>query len=143
MKEHFKDDKTAFVFTSDHGMSKLGNHGDGEPDNTRTPLVVWGSGVRSPRAVGDSRGRSVSQEKGDQDQEWRLEERAKDQYFRGWGELDEVWREDVEQGDITPLMVSCSSQGSKGNKACLPAIVSPSIFQSLGFSFVLAATCQF
>lgn len=64
-------------------MSSLGNHGDGHPDNTRTPLVVWGKGVR-PR------------------EDWE-EPANHDEYSKDWG-LNGV-RRDVEQADVAPLMV--------------------------------------
>ncbi|GAA6047864.1 hypothetical protein JCM3770_004680 [Rhodotorula araucariae] len=81
--EFYGDDgQTAFVFTADHGMSALGNHGDGHPDNTRTPLVVWGKGVR-PRP------------------DWE-EPALHDDYSKDWG-LRGV-RRDVEQADVAALM---------------------------------------
>ncbi|GMT28583.1 hypothetical protein PFISCL1PPCAC_19880 [Pristionchus fissidentatus] len=44
--EVFGDNKTAFIFTSDHGMTDWGSHGGGSEVETQTPLVIWGSGVR-------------------------------------------------------------------------------------------------
>ena len=29
LEDFYKDDATSFVFTADHGMSRIGNHGDG------------------------------------------------------------------------------------------------------------------
>lgn len=85
-REYFDDERTTFLFTADHGMSRKGNHGDGDPDNTRTPLVAWGAGV--PRARRLSRRRFVPTP-----------------YDQNWG-LDHFARTDVEQADLTPLMAS-------------------------------------
>ena len=29
LSDFYKDDHTSFIFTADHGMSAIGNHGDG------------------------------------------------------------------------------------------------------------------
>ncbi|GAA5896573.1 mannose-ethanolamine phosphotransferase MCD4 [Sporobolomyces salmoneus] len=89
------DGETSFVFTADHGMSSLGNHGDGHPDNTRTPLVVWGKGVRT---------------RGD----WEEPENHSD-YSRDWG-LKGV-RRDVEQADVAPLMATLAGLSIPANSA--------------------------
>lgn len=83
VNDFYKDDKTAWVFTADHGMSDWGSHGDGHPDNTRTPLIAWGAGVASP------------------DKETPV---GHDEFSIPW-ELNSVKRVDVEQADIASLMV--------------------------------------
>ncbi|KAA1466912.1 PigN-domain-containing protein [Dentipellis sp. KUC8613] len=81
------DDETSFIFTADHGMSRIGNHGDGDPDNTRTPLIAWGAGVRGP--LPSHPAESESQEA--------------DAYAGPWG-LAHLARRDVEQADVAALM---------------------------------------
>ncbi|DAA76968.1 TPA_exp: Uncharacterized protein A8136_6734 [Trichophyton benhamiae CBS 112371] len=82
----YDDDKTAFIFTADHGMSDWGSHGDGHPDNTRTPLIAWGSGVAKPRTA--KSGKAPGHEDG---------------FSSDW-QLDHVYRHDVAQADIAALM---------------------------------------
>ena len=81
------DDQTAWVFTADHGMSDWGSHGDGHPDNTRTPLVSWGPGIRKPVITTD-----------------RLQMApGHDDLSSDWG-FDHIRRVDVSQADIAALM---------------------------------------
>lgn len=84
--EFYNDDKTAFVFTADHGMSDWGSHGDGHPDNTRTPLIAWGSGVATP--LKNETGLALGHEDG---------------FSHDWN-LDEIVRHDVDQADVAALM---------------------------------------
>ena len=86
INDFYGDDRTAFVFTADHGMSDWGSHGDGHPDNTRTPLVAWGAGVKRP--VISRRGRAPGHEDG---------------FSSDWG-LEHVARRDVDQADVAALM---------------------------------------
>ncbi|KAG6917063.1 hypothetical protein DXG01_004035 [Tephrocybe rancida] len=85
INEFYNDQETSFVFTADHGMSAIGNHGDGEPHNTRTPLIAWGQGIRGP--LPDS---SPS---------------SHDSYSKAWG-LGHLFRRDIEQADLAALMAS-------------------------------------
>ncbi|KAI9251060.1 alkaline-phosphatase-like protein [Sporodiniella umbellata] len=75
------DGRTSYVFTADHGMNNRGAHGDGHPDNTRTPIVAWGAGVRNPVYSG----------------------KGHDDFSANWG-LSKTERNDIEQADIAPLM---------------------------------------
>lgn len=81
----YGDDRTAYVFTADHGMSDWGSHGDGHPDNTRTPLIAWGSGVAKPEVHAGA----VAP--------------GHDEYSSDWN-LDQIRRHDVSQADVAALM---------------------------------------
>lgn len=82
----YNDGKTAYVFTADHGMSDWGSHGDGHPDNTRTPLIAWGAGVAHPQLSNNG-----------------IAPGHEDKFSSDWN-LDQVHRHDVAQADIAALM---------------------------------------
>jgi phosphatidylinositol glycan class N len=42
------DGRTAFIFTSDHGMTDWGSHGAGMDHETQTPILAWGAGIQRP-----------------------------------------------------------------------------------------------
>ncbi|KJA22870.1 hypothetical protein HYPSUDRAFT_40657 [Hypholoma sublateritium FD-334 SS-4] len=85
VNDFYDDNATSFIFTADHGASAVGNHGDGHPDNTRTPLIAWGSGVRGPLL----------------DESFS----SHDEYSKPWG-LGHLVRRDVQQADIAPIMAA-------------------------------------
>ncbi|XP_059482604.1 GPI ethanolamine phosphate transferase 1 isoform X2 [Neocloeon triangulifer] len=81
VEKYFNNDgKTVYVFTSDHGMTDWGSHGAGSLDETETPLVAWGAGIKGPEKPRSPK-ESPSQ----------------------WG-LDYLDRKDVNQADIAALM---------------------------------------
>ncbi|KAJ1963212.1 Glycosyl phosphatidyl inositol anchor synthesis [Dipsacomyces acuminosporus] len=82
------DGQTAYVFTADHGMNDRGAHGDGHPDNTRTPLIAWGAGVARTTPVAADQTAA-----------------GHDDFSAPWG-LGQYERKDVNQADIAPLMAS-------------------------------------
>ena len=85
VNSYYNDDKTAYVFTSDHGMTDWGSHGAGLPDETMTPLICWGAGVKAPRS------------------NTYAEFVYHDGLSEKWG-LSKYERIDVEQADIAALM---------------------------------------
>ncbi|NWX89056.1 PIGN transferase, partial [Nothoprocta pentlandii] len=87
MLENFygNDGKTAFILTSDHGMTDWGSHGAGHPSETLTPLIAWGAGVNYPQRVAS--------------------QFFEDSFLQEW-KLENLKRLDVNQADIAPLMAS-------------------------------------
>ncbi|XP_045592439.1 GPI ethanolamine phosphate transferase 1 isoform X5 [Procambarus clarkii] len=87
-EDFFKDQKTAYVFTSDHGMTDWGSHGAGDPSETETPFVAWGAGVALPKDPSEFKDKMIY-----------------DARIEKWG-LSHVRRHDLHQADIAPLMAS-------------------------------------
>ncbi|XP_022774432.1 GPI ethanolamine phosphate transferase 1 isoform X4 [Durio zibethinus] len=96
LESYYKDNRTSYIFTADHGMSDKGSHGDGHPSNTDTPLVAWGAGIKHPKPIS---GRDHS------DHVLRfVDEHLHDTPTpEEWG-LNGIERVDVNQADIAPLM---------------------------------------
>ena len=94
-------------------MSNIGNHGDGrkyrcifttphriltllaDPDNTQTPWISWGSGIRSPLPE-------------------NLDNPTHDAISRPWG-FSHLRRRDVDQVDLTALVAALSGTKWPGN----------------------------
>uniref|UniRef100_A0A3P9LPP1 GPI ethanolamine phosphate transferase 1 n=1 Tax=Oryzias latipes TaxID=8090 RepID=A0A3P9LPP1_ORYLA len=91
MEEFFgHDGRTAYVFTSDHGMTNWGSHGAGHPSETLTPLVVWGAGVNVAQRVAEPQS-------------------YEDHFLQEW-KLEHIRRVDVNQGVLPILYLNNSDQ---------------------------------
>lgn len=84
----YNDRQTAYIFTSDHGMTDWGSHGAGDPSETETPIVAWGAGVALPKDPSEFK-----------------EKMMYDARVERWG-LTHVRRHDIHQADVAPLMAS-------------------------------------
>ena len=84
IERYYNDNSTSFIITSDHGMSNRGSHGDGDPQNTQTPIIAWGAGVSKPNKEGPLN---------------------HDEQSTSWG-LTTLQRNDINQADVTPLMAT-------------------------------------
>ncbi|XP_001658859.2 GPI ethanolamine phosphate transferase 1 [Aedes aegypti] len=86
------DQKTTYIFTSDHGMTDKGSHGSGHPVETETPFVAWGAGIRHWKNA------------------W-IEDTAKNAIIDGVI----VPRWDMNQADVAPLLSSLLGQAIPKN----------------------------
>ncbi|ETL99736.1 hypothetical protein L917_03451, partial [Phytophthora nicotianae] len=101
------DGRTAYVFTADHGMGLKGAHGDGDPANTRTPLVVWGAGVQGPTTVekkGEFEIDLPTQSRAQVKAQLQAQEEQEQAAVGDWGALKNLVRKDVMQADVAPLI---------------------------------------
>lgn len=82
IEKTFDDNETAFIFTSDHGMTNRGSHGAGHHTETETPFLCWGKGINY----------------------WKLAQN--DFVTKTFVKIDgvKIPRYDVQQADIAPLM---------------------------------------
>ncbi|XP_049851537.1 GPI ethanolamine phosphate transferase 1-like [Schistocerca gregaria] len=90
-ESYYGDDRTTFILTSDHGMNDRGAHGDGDPKNTETPFLAWGSGISKPNNVSSNAADYM---------ESRIPYRKTDPKWK----LDDIERRDMLQIDICPLV---------------------------------------
>ncbi|POM77823.1 GPI ethanolamine phosphate transferase [Phytophthora palmivora] len=99
--------RSSYVFTADHGMGLKGAHGDGDPANTRTPLVVWGAGVQGP-TVGSKSGTFEidlpTQSRTQVRAQLQAQEEQEQAAVEEWGALGNLMRKDVMQADVAPLI---------------------------------------
>ncbi|KAF5338800.1 hypothetical protein D9758_012051 [Tetrapyrgos nigripes] len=75
------EEETTYIFTASCGTSPK-NYWDGRKDDTRTPLVMWGKGVRGPQSA-----------------------IADDIHSSQWG-LEGLLRRDILQSDLSPLIAT-------------------------------------
>lgn len=99
LENHYNnDEQTAYIITSDHGMGSRGSHGDGDPDNTRVPILTWGLGINNPIKLSNDdqfiSGLTINAN--------NLEEERK--LMKRW-KLNELKRIDINQADTATLMV--------------------------------------
>lgn len=108
VEEYYNDDgRTAYVFTADHGMGLKGAHGDGDPANTRTPLVVWGAGVQGPLGVKGSRQFAIdlpTQSRAQVQAQLQAQKEQEQAAQVEWNDLIQFVRKDVMQADVAPLI---------------------------------------
>ncbi|KAJ0396969.1 hypothetical protein P43SY_008631 [Pythium insidiosum] len=100
------DGATAYVFTADHGMSNKGAHGDGDPANTRTPLVAWGAGIAPPATASSAQGFTLdlpTQSRAHVEAQLAAQPAQEAAALRDWG-LAHLVRRDVMQADVAPLL---------------------------------------